>query len=333
VWWVSNLKRIRQGREIMSDIAVSSGKTGNRVAACRTAALLVMVLALSACGNKQKAASQSIVKVNDDEITVHQLNAELERLNAPNVSRKDVLDGLIARQLLTDQAEKQKIDRDPRIMQAIERSREQILAQAYLQTKTNNVPKPGETEIRDFYEKNPQLFAQRKQFDTRELNIETRDLTPELAAKMNSAHSLDEVQNWLQAHQVKFTPVDATRTSAELPKEVVDAVSKMAPGSLFTVKQGDKSQLIELQEIRNVPLTLDVARPKIIEFLTLQKAKEAADAEISRLRAAAKIEYLNKSEVAGLQDKPATKTPPVASGDTKVNTPLSEVERGITNLK
>jgi hypothetical protein len=64
----------------------------------------------------------------------------------------------------------------------------------------------------------------------------------------------------------------------------------------------------------------------------LQKSKEAADAEISRLRADAKIEYLNKSDVA-LQDKPPTPTPPIASGDTKVNTPLTDVERGITNLK
>ena len=317
----------------MSDIAVSSGKTGNRVAGCRTAALLLMVLALSACGNKQKAASQSIVRVNDDEITVHQLNAELERVNLPNVSRKDVLDGLIARQLLTDQAEKQKIDRDPRVMQAIERAREQILAQAYLQTKASNLPKPTETEIRAFYDKNPQLFAQRKQFDTHELNIATRDLTPELAAKMNSAHSLDEVQNWLQAHEVKFTPVDATRTSAEMPKEVIAAVTKMAPGSLFTIKQGEKSQLVELQEIRNVPLSFEVARPKIVEFLMLQKSKELADAEISRLRAAAKIEYLNKSEVAGTQNKPSAPTPPVASGDARVNAPLTDVERGISNLK
>ncbi|HWT72339.1 MAG TPA: EpsD family peptidyl-prolyl cis-trans isomerase [Oxalicibacterium sp.] len=317
----------------MSDIAVSSGKTGNRVAAYRMAAALMVVLALSACGNKQKAASQSIVRINDDEITVHQLNAELERVNSPAVSKKDVLDGLIARQLLIDQAEKKKIDRDPRVMQAIERAKEQILAQAYLQTKMNNLQKPSENDIRDFYEKNPQLFAQRKQFDTRELNIDTRDLSPELVAKMNSAHSLDEVQSWLQAHQVKFTPVDATRSTAELPAEVTKAIAKMAPGSLFTVKQGDKSQLIELQEIRNVPLTLDVARPKIVEFLMLQKSKEAADAEISRLRAAAKIEYLNKSEVA-LQDKPAAKpTSPVAAGETKVNAPLTDVERGISNLK
>lgn len=318
----------------MSDIAVSSMKASHRVAGYRKLALLMVVLALSACDNKQKTASQSIVRINGDEITVHQLNSELERLNMPNVSKKDVLDGLIARQLLIDRAEKEKIDRDPRVMQAIQRAKEQIIAQAYLQTRMANLPKPTETEINDFYRKNPQLFAQRKQFDTRELNIETRDLTPELAAKMNSAHSLEEMQNWLQAHQVKFTAVDATRNSADLPIEVTNAIDKMAPGSLFTVKQGANTQLIELQEIRNMPLTLGAARPKIVEFLTLQKSKEATDSEISRLRADAKIEYLNNSEVAALQDKPASApTSPIASGDSKVNTPVTDIERGITNLK
>jgi EpsD family peptidyl-prolyl cis-trans isomerase len=314
---------------MISGMDVSSRVTNNRGAMYKAALVLLAVTALSACGNKEKAAGQSVARVNGEEITVHQMNAELERMNPQTVSKKNVLDGLIARELLIEEAQKAKMDRDPKVMQAIERAKEQILAQAYLQTKTANVPKPSEAEIEAFYQKNPQLFSQRKQFDTKELVIDTKDLTPELVTKMNNARTLDEVREWLQGHQVKFVPTQATRSSVELPPEVVTALSKMTPGSLFTVKQGDKSQLIMLTEAKDNPLPLDMARPKIQEFLMLQKSKEAGDAEIQRLRAAAKIEYLNQSDVT-LQDKPAA-TPPVAAGEKSDK--LTDVERGITNLK
>jgi EpsD family peptidyl-prolyl cis-trans isomerase len=327
---VAHFNQGSQGREIMRGSDMQSGQLNNRMAISKAALMLLAVMTISACGNKEKPAGQSMARVNGEEITVHQLNAELERVNPQVASKKQVLDGLIARQLLIEEAEKNKMDRDPKIMQSIERSKEQILAQAYLQSRIGNVPKPSEAEIQAFYEKNPQMFAQRKQFDTKELIIETKDLTPELVSKMNNARTLQEVQEWLQAHQVKFVPTQATRTSVELPAEVVDALSKMAPGSLFTVKQGDRSQLILLTDVRSSPLTLDVARPKIQEFLMLQKSKDAADAEIARLRAAAKVEYLNQS--AELQDKPAA-TPAVAESDTKANAPISDVERGIGNLK
>lgn len=309
---------------------VSFAYANNRAAVCRAALTVLVLFALSACGNKDKPAGQSMARVNGEEITVHQLNAELERANSPTVSKKEVLDGLIARQLLIEEAQKEKMDRDPKVMQAIERAKEQILAQAYLQTKTRNVAKPSEAEIQAFYEKNPQLFAQRKQFDTKELVIDTKDLSPELISKMSNARTLDEVQEWLEAHQIKFTPTQATRSSVELPAEVVTALSKMSAGSLFTVKQGDKSQLIVLLESKDSPLTLEMARPKIQEFLMLQKSNQAGEAEIARLRAAAKVEYLNQSDTALQSNIPAT--PPVAEGKDKTP-PITDVERGITNLK
>lgn len=289
--------------------------------------LVVALLILSACNNKDKPAGQSMARVNGQDITVHQLNAELELLgNASAVSKKEVLDALIARQLLTDQAEKNKTDRDPRVMRSIERAKDQILAQFYLQTKLTNIPKPLASEVEEFYQKNPQLFAQRKQFETKELTIDTKDITPELLVKMDTAKTLDEVQSWLDAHQIKYRPTQAVRTSAELPPALAKAFSDMPSGALFTAKRPEKSDLIALQDVRNSPLNLDVARPKIEEYLTLMKTKEASEAEIARLRAEAKIEYLNESDK--LDEKQAApENAPQATPDAK------DVERGLAGLK
>lgn len=315
----------------MRGYVVSQARMGNGISVFRVALMTLAIMTMTACGGKEKPAGQSMARVNGEDITVHQLNSELERVGNAQVSKKEVLDGLIARQLLVGQAEKNKTDRDPKVMQAIERSKEQILAQAYLQTKLNNVAKPSEAEIETFYEKNPQLFAQRKEFDTKELVIDTKDLTPELIKVMNTARTLDEVQTWLQANQVKFVPTQATRSTVELPVEVVKALNAMQPGQLFTVKQGEKSQLIALQGSKNNPLTLEVARPKIEQFLILQKSKEAADAEVQRLRASAKIEYLNNSDAPEVK---AAEAPTKADDrNAKSTAPINDVERGVASLK
>lgn len=294
----------------------------------------VLCAALSACDSKAKPMGQSLASINNTEITVHQLNAELAQLGNTQqaTSHKDVLDALIARELLVEQAKKGKLDRDPNVMQAIERAKDQILAQAYLKTKLSQAGKPTDAEIEDFYQKNPQLFSQRKQFGTRELAIDTRDLQPELVALMGSAQTLKQVQQWLDAHQMSYVPTEAVRSSVELPAAVVKALAVMKPGQLFTIKQGDRSQLIELQAINDSPLTLAMAREKIEQYLALQKSQQIADAEVARLRSGAKIAYLNQADKPD-QTAQASESAAIAATDKKAEPGLSTLERGVANLK
>ena len=43
------------------------------------AMVFLVVISLSACGNKEKKAGQTLVRVDDEEITILQLNDELQR--------------------------------------------------------------------------------------------------------------------------------------------------------------------------------------------------------------------------------------------------------------
>ena len=96
----------------------------------------MLVVFVSACSSKaEQKPGQALASVNGEEITVMQLNDELSRSNAPatqqEAARKQALEALIDRQLLIGEAAKEKVDRDPRVVQAIERARSVILAQAY----------------------------------------------------------------------------------------------------------------------------------------------------------------------------------------------------------
>jgi DNA-binding helix-hairpin-helix protein with protein kinase domain len=52
--------------------------------------------------------------------------------------------------------------------------------------------------------------------------------------------------------------------------------------------------LISIAEVRDAPVTLDIASQQISQYLMGKKNKELAAAEIQRLRSTAKIDYLNK---------------------------------------
>jgi hypothetical protein len=62
---------------------------------------------------------------------------------------------------------------------------------------------------------------------------------------------------------------------------------------------------IAVNEVKDAPVTLAVASPQIEQFLVNKKNKEMASAELQRLRADAKIEYLNKSMMPDAKTAPA----------------------------
>jgi peptidyl-prolyl cis-trans isomerase C len=291
--------------------------------------------ALPACGNKAGEAKpgQALASVNGEEITVLQLNEELQRAGVgpaqQEAASKQLLQALIDRQLLQTAAAREKLDRDPRVMQAIERARALIVAQAYMQKRVGNQARPTPAEVEDYFNKNPQFFTHRKQFVMNELVIATADLTPALKAAADSAKSLDEVAAWMDAHQLKFGRTQVSRSTTDLTPDMSARLLAMPKGQLFFVREGDRSLLIAIAEVREAPVTLQTAAPQIEQFLVNRRNKEQAATELARLRADAKIQYLNKSMALDAKAVPAAAAP-AAPKDAAGKAAL---ERGVAGLK
>ena len=281
----------------------------------------VLLVLLAACGSKaEQKPGQALASVNGEEITVMQLNDEMARSNAPaaqqEAARKQALEALIDRQLLIGEAAKEKVDRDPRVVQAIERARSVILAQAYMQKRIGTPAKPTPAEVEAYYSQNPQFFSQRKHFDMREIILPSSEVTDELKAVMDKTRSLDEVAAWLDAHKVKYQKAQLSRSGSELPPELSAKLLALAKGQLFIVREGERSMLVSIADIRSTPVELETARPQIEQYLVAKKGKEAAEQEVKRLRASAKIAYINQPS-------------PVADA----GAPAAGLERGVTGLK
>ncbi|MBQ5964589.1 EpsD family peptidyl-prolyl cis-trans isomerase [Massilia sp. ZL223] len=264
------------------------------------AALVLVTAALAGCGDKEKEAKpgQALASVNGEEITVLQLNEEMQRAGVPaaqqQVASKQLLQALIDRQLLESEAAKEKLDRDPKVMQAIERARSLIIAQAYMQKRIGEVARPTQAEVQDYYNKNPQFFANRKQFAMNQLVVPAAALTQDVRSAVDNAKSLEEVAVLLDARKVQYGRAQVTRSTADLNPQVASKLLAMPKGQIFVVKEGERALLISIADVRDAPVTLNIAAPQITQFLVNKKNKELAQAEIQRLRSTAKIEYLNK---------------------------------------
>ena len=274
-----------------------------------------LLFGVSACGNKttNAATGQSLARVNGQEITVHQLNEELAHSNVSaqqkDAASKQLLDSLIDRQLLLGAATLDKVDRDPVVMQAIERAKAQIMAQAYMQKRLVKVARPTKEEIDKYYADHPDLFAERRQFEMEQLMISSKDFTPELKAMLVPGKTMEDVLAWVKEHKIENIHNTAMRSSANVPAPLLLKFKDMRKGQMFALQEGSGTMISVIRAVKEDRATPEAADPQIGNFLLQQRTNEAAEAEITRLRASAKIEYLNQKAIqSGSANPPAEST-------------------------
>jgi peptidyl-prolyl cis-trans isomerase C len=292
--------------------------------------ILLTVAGLAACGgDKQKKVGQALASVNGEEITALQLNEELQRAGVPaaqqEAASKQLLEALIDRQVVENVALKEKIDRDPKVMQAVERAKALIISQAYMQKKLSGMTPPSKAEVEDYFNKHPELFSNRKQFDMRQLLIASKDMNDALKQVIDKSKSLDEVAAWMESNKIGFARAQVSRTTTDLAPELVAKLQSMPKGQLFIINEGERAMLMTIVDIKEVPVKLAAAAPQIEQYLVNTRAKDAAKQEMERLRAAAKIEYLNQPAAATAASGAASAASASASA--------AATARGVAGLK
>jgi len=318
---MNRMKQVQQPQRVASGLKLVA------LAACA-------VVALAGCGDKDKA-SQTAVKVNDDEITVHQINFVLQRQpglkpEQAEAASHQVLERLIDEQLAVQKAESLKLDRDPAVVQQIEAAKNEIIARAYAAHVGEGVAKPTPEEVSKYYDDNPALFKNRRIYNLQDIMIEApAERFDEIAGKVRSAKSLNEFIEYLKGSGLRFTGNQAVRPAEQLPLDSLKAISQMKDGESAISRMPAGLNVLYLAASREQPVTLDQARAAIIDFLTKQRVGEAVKKDIASLRAEAKIEYVGKfapsaasapasgaaSRAAPVAEAPAAQPASAASGE------------------
>ena len=264
-------------------------------------ALVTSAALLSACGDKkEKPATQAAAKVNREEITVHQINAILQQQRGVTPEQTDeasrrALERLIDQELALQQAAEIKVDRNPRVMQAIESARRDIVARAYAEQISEGATKPTPAEIKKYYDDNPALFRDRRVYQLQELAIEVAPAQVDsLRAKLQAAKNINEFVEYLNANKIAYSANQAVRGAEQLPMGALPALAKLKDGESILNPTPTGAQVVVLAGARAQPVSEQQAAKAIEQFLLNERKRKIVADDLKSLRESAKIAYLGK---------------------------------------
>lgn len=283
-------------------------------------ALVTSVGLLSACGDaKDKPATQAAAKVNREEITVHQINAVLQQQRGVTPEQTDeasrrALERLIDQELALQKAAEIKIDRDPRVMQAIESARRDIVARAYAEQIGEGATKPTPAEIKKYYDDNPALFRDRRVYQLQELAIEAAPTQIDtLRGKLQSAKNINEFVEYLKTNKITYTANQAVRGAEQLPMGALPTLSKLKDGEAILNATPTGAQVVVLAGSRAQPVDETQAARAIEQFLLNERKRKTVADDLKALRESAKIAYLGKFTDQGSIEKAGGRVPMIES--------------------
>ena len=259
---------------------------------------------LAACGDgggrKNAAVSQVAAKVNREEISIHQVNHALHRQHKPNpehaeaVSRQ-MLERLIEQELVLQKAYHLKIDREPRVLQAIEASRREVIAHAYAERVGELASGPSADEVRKYYQANPALFSDRRIYNLHEITVDAKpEQLDDVRAKLKAAKSVNDFVAQLRAADYRVGRNLAVRAAEQLPLTVLPEFTKLKDGQAMLLPAAVGAQIVFLGGSSSQPVDAARAKPLIEQYLLADRRRKLIDDDIKALRASSTIEYVGK---------------------------------------
>ena len=252
----------------------------------RVLPIILFTMGVASC-ERAPVDAQLVARVNGVEISSHEIRANGGATVAQAVEK------VIDRELLVQKALEAGLDRDPLVKDSIDNARRQVLAQAYLDRTATAATRPSREEVRAFYAENPALFAERRIYRMRELVVSANaELVDVLRTQATRAADLDEVAAWLKSRNARFSAATETQPAEQLPLAFLPHMARMKAGEIAVFPTPPGATVIQVVHAEEAPLAFEQSQALIEEFLAGRKRLEVAAAEVKRLRAAARIEYV-----------------------------------------
>jgi EpsD family peptidyl-prolyl cis-trans isomerase len=268
-----------------------------RIAAIACALPAAMLLA--GCGKKQAETAvvgQVIAHVGPDDVTQQELDNELRLANVPVDKRSDpivkaALSRVVERKYLVQQAIAAKLDREPTVHLDLLRSREQILAGAFVQRDlSSKMSSVSKNEIDSYVQAHPKQFDQRELFQVDQISFTTPKDVEALSAATKDFKSLDEVEGKLNAMNVKFSRGTATLDSATMPAEMLKVLDARKPDDIYFIRSKGSASFFKVTSVDQKPLTTDQANEFAKRQVRLDIGRQGAEAISKSALADAKFE-------------------------------------------
>lgn len=265
----------------------------------RSWAALVLAATLAGCGNGEQRveSSQVAAVVNRNEITVHQVDLVLSKVDkqpgepAAAVGQR-ALGALIDQELAAQAARNEGLDREPAVIQAQQAAAREVLARAFLERVAAKAVGPDSIAIDSYYESRPELFARRRIYTLQEFvatgEAAVRERIPALSRESRNAEDLEARLN---AAGLKVMSNRFVRAAEDMPGALLKQFSAGAPGHAVVVPAGDVTRIFFILEAAPAPVDRRAASPSIARVLMADAQRKLLEQRIEELRKGAEIDY------------------------------------------
>ncbi|SHM85420.1 SurA N-terminal domain-containing protein [Bradyrhizobium lablabi] len=210
--------------------------------------------------------SQVVAHVGDQVITAQEFENELRLLNIPPDKQKEpeivkrVLNEMVTRKYLLAQALGAKLDREPNVLLDILRSREQVLANAFLsRSVAKKLSAISKADLDKYIADNPLKFAGRKLMTVDQIAFPLGANAQSIIDSTKDANSLEEVDQKLTALGIPHGRSTGTLNSSEIPDELMSSMRAKKPDDVFFVRSGQNGVFLKVKSEEIRPLEGEAA--------------------------------------------------------------------------
>ncbi|MEI8355122.1 MAG: peptidylprolyl isomerase [Deltaproteobacteria bacterium] len=214
-------------------------------------ALLLCAFALVACkpggSGQAKKEGKALAEVNGTVITVEDFKSEVGNLppylkpmaQTPD-GKKELLDSMIVRELVLEQARKDGVDKSKEVVNKLEDLKKRVIVEAYLKKKIEQDIKITDADMKAFYDKNIEKFKTPDQVKASHILVKSEKEAQDILAQLKKGGNFEEL--------AKKNSTDATAAKGGdlgwfSKGSMVPEFEKVA----FTLKEGQLSGIVKTQ--------------------------------------------------------------------------------------
>jgi EpsD family peptidyl-prolyl cis-trans isomerase len=254
-----------------------------------------MAALLAGC-HKGAPEGQVAATVNGEEVTLQELNTEIQASNIPEgmdkqLAQREALQHIIDRKLLVSAARDKKIDKSPEYQSQKQRADELLLAQTYAKQQLAAVPVPTDADITKFMGEHSNGFTDRQVLQLDQVRFRPSPTDIKKLAVIKDDHNLDAVTAHLNGLGIKYDRVKAGLDTGQIPTDLVKMINALPAGEPFILPANGivtVNVVVGRQPVQTDPAQ---ARQAAVGAWRQQQFTKLVSDQLKSLRDSAKITY------------------------------------------
>lgn len=192
-----------------------------------------------------KKEGQVLAEVNGDTITTGDFKQELDNLppylkpmaDTPE-GKKELLDTMVVRELILQQAKKDGLDKSPEVAAKLEELKKRVVVEAFLKKKVEEQSKVTDEEMKKFYEENKEKFKTGDQVKASHILMKDEKEAQSVLKELKGGASFEELA---QKHSIDSAAAKGGELGWFSKGSMVPEFEKV----VFSLKEGETSGIVK----------------------------------------------------------------------------------------